>query len=162
VPGTRRPRAILLGDEMFAKVGGYILGNIITSAVAGAGTFLWLVAWHIPYALLLSVMVALFDLIPLIGTPLAGIIVTLVALTVSVPVAVGTAVFYTAYKLAEDYLLVPRIIGRAVDVPATVTLVAVLLGGAALGLVGALVAIPIAAGIRVLLAETVFPRLDRS
>jgi predicted PurR-regulated permease PerM len=82
--------------------------------------------------------------------------------TVSVPVAVATAVFYTAYKHAEDYLIVPRIIGRTVDVPATVTLVAVLIGGTALGLVGSLAAIPVAAATRLLLRETLFPRLDRT
>lgn len=161
VPRSRRPRAILLGDEMFAKVGGYVLGNLITSVIAGVGTFVWLISWHIPYPVLLSIMVALFDLIPVIGAPTAGVIVSLVALTVSLPVAVATAAFYTAYKLAEDYLLVPRIIGRSVDVPATATLLAVLLGGTALGIVGALIAIPVAAAIRLMLHEIVFPRLDR-
>jgi predicted PurR-regulated permease PerM len=162
MPASRRPRAILLGDEIFAKVGGYVLGNILTSLIAGAGTFLWLIAWDVPYPVLLAIMVALFDLIPMVGSPAAGIIVSLVALTVSLPVAVATAVFYVVYKLAEDYLLVPRIIGRTVDVPATATLVAVLIGGSALGIVGALTAIPFAAALRLLLRETVFPRLDRS
>ncbi|MGC9665766.1 AI-2E family transporter [Planosporangium sp. 12N6] len=161
VPRSRRPRAILLGDEMFGKVGGYVLGNLITSLIIGTGTFVWLTVFHVPYPLLLSIMVALFDLIPVIGSPAAGVIVTLVALTVSLPVAIATAVFYTVYKLLEDYLLVPRIIGHTVDVPATVTFVAVLIGGATLGIVGALIAIPVAAGIRLLLHEVIFPRLDR-
>ncbi|TML23443.1 MAG: AI-2E family transporter [Actinobacteria bacterium] len=65
------------------------------------------------------------------------------------------------YRLAEDYLIVPRVIGKVIEVPATVTLVAVLFGGATLGIVGALVAIPVAASIRIILHETVFPRLDR-
>jgi predicted PurR-regulated permease PerM len=162
VPRSRRSRAILLGDEMFGKVGGYVLGNLLTSLIAGAGTFVWLVIWHVPYSVLLSIMVALFDLIPVIGAPAAGVIVTLVALTISIPVAIATAVFYTVYKLAEDYFIVPRIIGRSVDVPATATLVAVLVGGTALGIVGALIAIPVAAAIRLLLREVVFPRLDRT
>ncbi|WP_205862614.1 AI-2E family transporter [Planosporangium thailandense] len=162
VPRTRRPRAILLGDEIFGKVGGYVLGNLITSAIIGVGTFVWLAIWHIPYPLLLSIMVALFDLIPVIGSPLAGLIVTLVALTISFPVALFTGIFYAGYKLTEDYVLVPRIMGRAVEVPATATVVAVLIGGTALGLVGALVAIPVAAGIRLLLREVVYPRLDRT
>jgi predicted PurR-regulated permease PerM len=162
VPARRRPRAILVGDEVFAKIGGYVLGNLITSLIAGVGTFIWLTAWHVPYPVLLSLMVALFDLIPVVGAPAAGVIVSLVALTVSVPVAIATAIFYTAYKLAEDYLLVPRIIGRSVDVPATVTLIAVLLGGTALGVVGALIAIPVAAAAKLLLREAAFPRLDRT
>jgi predicted PurR-regulated permease PerM len=162
IPRSKRRRAIDLGDEIFAKVGGYILGNLITSLIAGAGTLVWLVIWHVPYPVLLSIMVALLDLIPVVGAPTAGIIVTLVALAVSVPVAIATAAFYTVYKLAEDYFLVPRIIGRSVDVPATATLVAVLLGGASLGIVGALLAIPVAAAVRLLLDEVFFPRLDRA
>jgi predicted PurR-regulated permease PerM len=161
LPASRRARAIVLGDEMFAKVGGFVLGNLITSAIAGAGTFVWLAAWRIPYPLLLSLLVALLDLIPIIGSTVAGIIVTLVALTVSVPVAAATLVFYVVYRLAEDYLIVPRVMGSVIAVPATVTFVAVLVGGAVLGVVGALVAIPAAASVRLVLQETVFPRLDR-
>jgi predicted PurR-regulated permease PerM len=161
VPATRRPRAIMLGDEMFAKVGGYVLGNVLTSLIAAALTFVWLIVWHVPYPLLLSLMVGLFDLIPVVGALTAGIIVSLVSLTVSIPVAIATAVYFIVYRHAEDYLIVPRIIGRTVDVPATATLVAVLLGGTALGIVGALIAIPAAAAVRLVLREIVFPRLDR-
>jgi predicted PurR-regulated permease PerM len=104
--------------------------------------------------------VALLDLIPVVGSTVAGIIVSLVALTVSLPVAIATLAFYVLYRLAEDYLIVPRVMGRVIEVPATVTLVAVLVGGAILGMVGALVAIPVAAAVRILLFESVFPRLD--
>jgi len=161
-PHSRRARVILLGDEIFTKVGGYVLGNVITSAIAGLGTYLWMLAWGIPYPALLGLLVALLDLIPVIGSTIGGAIVTLVALTVSVPVALATLAFYVAYRVAEDYLLVPRIMGRTVQVPAVVTVVAVLLGGALLGLVGAQVAIPAAATIRLLIQEITFRRMDRS
>jgi predicted PurR-regulated permease PerM len=88
--------------------------------------------------------------------------VSLVALTVSLPVAIATLSFYVVYRLAEDYLIVPRIMGRTVEVPAVVTVVAVLLGGTLMGLVGALVAIPVAAALRLLLQEVAFHRLDSS
>ena len=87
---------------------------------------------------------------------------TLVALTVSLPTAIGTLAFYIAYRLAEDYLIVPRIMGRTVEVPAVVSLVAVLIGGVLLGIVGALIAIPVAAAIRLILIEVLFPRMDKS
>jgi hypothetical protein len=87
---------------------------------------------------------------------------SLVALTVSLPVAIATLAFYIGYWLVEDYLLVPRIMGSAVNVPAVVSVVAVLVGGALLGIVGALVAIPVAAALRLLLEEVMFRRLDRS
>jgi predicted PurR-regulated permease PerM len=162
VPHSRRPRVILIGDEILAKVGGYVLGNFITSVIAGAGTFLWMLAFGVPYPLLLAMFVALLDLIPVIGSTIGGVVVTLVALTVSLPVAVGTLVFYVGYRLAEDYLIVPRIMGRTVEVPAIVSLIAVLLGGVLLGIVGALVAIPTAAAIRLVLNEVVIRRLDKS
>jgi predicted PurR-regulated permease PerM len=88
--------------------------------------------------------------------------VTLVALTVSLPVALATLAFYIGYRLAEDYLIVPRIMGRTVQVPAIVSLIAVLIGGVLLGIIGALVAIPIAAAIRLLLHEIAIRRLDKS
>jgi predicted PurR-regulated permease PerM len=162
VPRSRRPRAILLGDEIFAKVGGYVLGNLLISLVAGILTFIFLAIFGVPYALLLSIFVAILDLLPVIGSTIAGVGVCLVALSVSLPVCLATAGFFVVYRLVEDYLLVPRIIGRAVKVPALVTVVAVLLGGALLGIVGALVAIPVAAALLLLGQEILFPRLDRS
>jgi predicted PurR-regulated permease PerM len=161
-PAIRRPRVILIGDEISAKVGRYVLGNLLTSLIAGVGTFVWLLIFGVPYPLVLGIMVAILDLIPVVGSTLAGIIVSLIALAVSLPIAIATAVFYVVYRLLEDYLIVPRVIGRAVDIPATATIVAVLIGGTAFGLLGALVAIPAAAAIDILLRETVYPRLDHA
>lgn len=160
VPHSRRPRAILLGDQVFAKVGAYVFGNIVISAIAGVASFVWLVIFDVPYPLLLGILVALLDLIPF-GSSVAGVIVAAVALTVSIPVAITTLLFYTFFRFAEDYLLVPKIIGRAVNVPAVATLLAVLVGGALLGIVGALVAIPIAAAVQLAVRELLFPTLDR-
>ena len=162
IPHSRRPRAILIGDEIFAKVGGYMLGSFITAVIAGFGTYIWLLAWGVPYPLLLGTFVALLDLIPVIGSTVGGIVVSLVALTVSLPVALATLGFYIFYRLAEDYLIVPRIQGRTVEIPALASLIAVLIGGVLLGIVGVLVAIPVAAAIRLLLKEVAFPRLDKS
>ncbi|WP_460723496.1 AI-2E family transporter [Nocardia heshunensis] len=159
-PRSRRPRAILIGDEIFAKVGGYILGNLLISVITAVLTFVWLIAFGVPYPLLLAVLVALLDLIPVVGSSLAGIIVALVALTVSVPVTIATIVFFIVLRLVEDYVLVPRIIGRTVEVPALVTVVSVLLGGALLGIVGALLSIPVAAAVLLVIRETVLPSLD--
>jgi predicted PurR-regulated permease PerM len=161
-PQSRRTRVILLGDEIFTKVGGYLLGNVLTSVVAGVGTYIWMVCFGIPYPALLGLTVALLDLIPVIGSTIGGAVVTLVALTVSLPVAGLTLAFYVAYRLAEDYLLVPRIMGRTVRVPAAVTVVSVLIGATLLGLIGALVAIPAAAAIRLLLQEVTFRRMDKT
>ncbi|WP_198347224.1 AI-2E family transporter [Nocardia terrae] len=159
-PNARRPRAILIGDAILAKVGGYVLGNLLISLITGVLTFIWLAAFGVPFALVLAVLVAVLDLIPLIGSTLAGIIITLVALTVSLPVCLATVAFFIVLRWIEDYLLVPRIIGRTVQVPAVVTIVAVLIGGSILGVLGALLAIPVAASLMLLVRELLFPRLD--
>ncbi|GLE59618.1 AI-2E family transporter [Mycobacteroides chelonae] len=161
VPHSRRPRAVLIGDEVFAKVGAYVGGNVVTSIIAGVATFIWCAAFDVPYAVLLGVLVAMFDLIPY-GSTVAGIVVAAVALTVSIPVAAGTLAFYVGFRWFEDYVLTPKVIGRVVKVPAGVTVVAVLIGGALLGIVGVLVAIPIAAAVQVLARELLFPALDEA
>lgn len=162
VPHSRRPRTILIGDEIFAKIGAYVQGNLLTSLIAGSCTATFLAIMKVPYPLLLGIFVALIDLLPTIGATLAGIVVCLAALSVSVPVGLATLAFFILYQLAENYLLVPKIIGQAVQVPAGVTVVAALLGGALLGIVGALVAIPTAAAVQLLAQEVLFPRLDHT
>jgi len=161
-PRSRRARMVLLTDEILNRVGGYVLGNLLTSAIAGIGTWVWALAFGIPYGLLLGLLVALLDLIPIVGSTVGGIIVSLVALTVSLPVAIATAIFYVFYRFLEDYLLTPKIMARTVAVPGLVTVIATVLGAALLGIIGALVAIPIAAAIRLLAQELAAPRLDES
>ena len=158
-PNSRRPRAILIGDQVCAKVGAYVLGNVVISMITGLATFAWLVAFGVPYPVLLAIFVALLDLIPF-GSTVAGFIVAAVALTVSLPVSVATVAFYVVLRVIEDYLLVPKIIGRAVEIPAVMTVVAVLIGGGLFGIVGALVAIPVAAAIQLIVRQVLFPRLD--
>jgi len=106
--------------------------------------------------------VALADLIPVIGSTVAGAVVALVALSVSLPVAISTIVFFIVYRLFEDYLLSPRVMRRTVDVSPITTIVALLLGGALFGIVGALLAIPIAAAVQLIMSEVAYPRLDES
>ncbi|HUB69896.1 MAG TPA: AI-2E family transporter [Acidimicrobiales bacterium] len=162
VPRSRRERFGLLLDDVLVGVGGYLLGNLFTSLVAGVGTLVWAEIFGIPYAILLALVVALFDLIPVVGSTVAGVIVSLVAISVSLPVAVATAAFYVIYRVVEDYMLVPRVMRHTVNVSPVVTVLAVLMGAALLGIIGALVAIPVAAGIKLVLEQSVFPRLDNN
>jgi predicted PurR-regulated permease PerM len=161
-PRSRRARVVLIGEEIFSKVGGYVLGNLFISVISGIGTWAWCLALGIPYPLLLGVLVAIFDLVPIVGSTVGGLIVALLGLTVSVPVAVFTVGFYIAYRLVEDYLISPRVMRRTVDVPGLVTVIATLVGGALLGIIGALIAIPVAAAMNLLLTELAMPRLERS
>ncbi len=80
VPASRRERAAALTEETFSRVGGFVLGNVLTSIVSGIGTYIWLAAFGVPYPFLLALFVALLDLIPVIGSTVAGVVVSLVAL----------------------------------------------------------------------------------
>ena len=161
LPRSRRVRAGLLTDEVFDRVGGFMLGNLLTSVISGVGTYVWLLIFGVPYALLLALVVALFDLIPMVGSTIAGIIVSLVALTKGVPIAIATISFYVVYRYVEDYLVNPRVMKHTVKVTPGLTIIATLIGGTLLGLVGALVAIPVAATIHLLLEEVAIPRQNQ-
>ena len=162
VPASRSERAAALTEETFSRVGGFVLGNVLTSIVSGIGTYIWLAAFGVPYPFLLALFVALLDLIPVIGSTVAGVVVSLVALVRGLPIALGTACFYIAYRFFEDYLLTPRVMGHTVRISPGLTIIATLIGGTLLGLVGALVAIPCAATIYLLLEEVVYPRMDQA
>jgi predicted PurR-regulated permease PerM len=96
----------------------------------------------------LDLPVALLDLIPVVGSTIGGIIVSLVALSVSLSVAIATGIFYVSYRFFEDYLLAPRVMARTVALPALATVTTTVIGGALLGVIGALVAIPVAAAVQ--------------
>ncbi|MEE4546576.1 AI-2E family transporter [Streptomyces sp. V4-01] len=162
VPGTRRERARRITEEVLGRVGRFMLGNIATSAIAGLATFVWCESIDLPYPAALGFFVALMDLIPVVGSTVGGVVVSLAALSVSLPVAVATTLFYIAFRVAEDYLIMPRAMKFAVNVHPVVTVVAVLAGGSLLGIIGGLVAIPAAAALGMVLDEFVFPRTDAS
>ncbi|WP_257582073.1 AI-2E family transporter [Streptomyces sp. TLI_146] len=162
VAARKRPHVQEVTDEVLNRVGRYMLGNVATSVIAGAATFVWCAVTGVPYPAALGVFIALMDLIPIVGTTIGGVVVSLVALSVSLPVALATAGFYVGFRLAEDYLIVPRVMKFAVDVHPLVTVVGVLIGGALLGVIGALVAIPAAVAIGIVLDEHVFSRTDAS
>jgi len=101
------------------------------------------------------------DLIPLVGSTVGGVIVALVALAaVSTTAALITVAYHVLYRVFEDYLLNPRVLRRTVDVSPLVTVIAVLLGGALLGVTGALIAVPTAAALQLLLTEVLYPQRD--
>jgi len=160
-PRSRRPRVGLIGDEILSRVGGYVLGNVLTSIVAIVLNYILLRILGVPYALVLSVFVGLADLVPLVGSLIGGLVVALVAFaSVSLTAALITVGFHLIYRAFEDYWLNPRVMRQTVQVKPVVTIVAVLLGGSLLGLVGALIAVPVAASIQLFLTEVVFPSQD--
>jgi predicted PurR-regulated permease PerM len=161
VPRSRRPRVGLLADEILSRVGGYVLGNLATSVVAGVASGGWFVALGVPYPLALALLVAIFDLIPLVGASIAAVVCTIVAFFVSMPIGIATAVFFIAYQQFENYVLVPRVMKATVDVSPLATVLAALVGGSLLGILGALLAVPTAAAISLIGSEVIAPRQDQ-
>jgi predicted PurR-regulated permease PerM len=156
VPRANRPRAAQAVNVVVDKVGGYMIGNLIISLFAGVSSFVCLFALGVPFALPLAVWVALTDLIPMIGASVgaAGCLIVTLA-TGDVTSMVVVLVFFVAYQQLENYLIAPRVLRNTVDLSSIAVLLAALTGAAVLGVVGALMAIPIAAAIKVLMTPVV-------
>ncbi|GAC1325135.1 MAG: AI-2E family transporter [Mycobacteriales bacterium] len=162
VPRSRRARFGLLTDEVLARVGGYVLGNLATSVVATVAATLYLLIVGVPSPIALGLFVGITDLIPLVGASLGAVVVITVAFFVSVPVGLATIGYFFVYQQIENYWLVPRVMKRTVDVSPLVTIIAALLGAALFGILGALLAIPVAAAIQLVMAEVLYPRQDEA
>jgi predicted PurR-regulated permease PerM len=141
-------------DRIGNAVGGYIGGAILQAFIAGVTAFAMLTILGTPSPLILAAIVAAFDVIPLVGATLAGLIVGTVALFAgSVLDAIIWGAFVVAYQQFENYFIQPRIQARAVSMEAFVILIAVLFGGTLMGVVGAILAIPVAATIQITFQE---------
>jgi predicted PurR-regulated permease PerM len=140
-------------DESIRRVGGYVLGAMVVSAIAGITSFIFFLLVGVPFAAALAFVVALLDLIPTVGALLAAVLATVAALFAGLPQAIGTAAFFLVYQQVENYLIQPRVMGSTIDMSAALVIVAVLIGGALLGVLGALLALPVAAIIKVVLHE---------
>ncbi|WP_245627926.1 AI-2E family transporter [Actinomadura oligospora] len=160
VPRTRRARVALLGDEILDRIGGYVAGQFTIAFIAGLTSYVFLEILGVPYALALALIVAVTDLIPLVGATIGAVIVCLVAFLTGTYEGIAALVFYVVYQQVENYLVYPRVMKRTVDVQPAVTIVAALIGAALLGVVGALIAIPTAAAISLLIREIVLPRQE--
>jgi predicted PurR-regulated permease PerM len=154
-PVSRRPQARQVVDLVVDKVGGYMIGNIIISLIAGVVSFIAFTILGVRFAVPLAFVVAICDLIPMIGATLGAMIGVTVALFSSGvwPTTVLVAAFFVAYQQLENYLIAPRVLKTTVELGAAAVLIAGLIGATILGLVGALMAIPIAAAFNVLLNE---------
>jgi predicted PurR-regulated permease PerM len=156
-PHRRRPQVADIINVVVDKVGGYMIGNLIISLFAGVSTFLCLELVRVPFALPLAVTVAITDLIPMIGATLGAVICTVVAaFTVDIwPGAVIVLIFFIVYQQVENYLIAPRVLRNTVDLSSLAVLLVALVGGSVLGVVGAIMAIPVAAAVKVVVSPTI-------
>ncbi|MDX6632891.1 MAG: hypothetical protein QOG26_896 [Solirubrobacterales bacterium] len=145
----REIRVRKVADDLSNAISGYAFGNLVISIVAGSVTFVTLTLLNVPFAVPLAIMFAFFDLIPLVGATLGGIIIGIVVAFVDFPrdVIIWAIVLF-AYQQIENYLIQPMIYGRTVEIHPLTVFVAILIGAALLGMLGALIAIPVAAGIQ--------------
>jgi predicted PurR-regulated permease PerM len=162
LPARRRPRARAAAKHINRNIGGYVAGNLVISVICGIVTTLALFLLNVPYSLALGVFMAVFDIIPLVGATI-GSFVVVASGVIFVDVTTGVILFVIVmvYQQIENHILQPMIYGRTVQIPSLTILIAVLAGGAALGLVGALIAIPIAATIHAIVTELLEERAMR-
>jgi predicted PurR-regulated permease PerM len=142
----QRERAVRIGRHANRQVGGYVFGNLLISVICGAVTLVSLVIFGVPFALTLAAFMAVFDIIPLVGATIgSSVIIVATFLASGTSAGVAMIVIVIVYQQVENHVLQPLIYGRAVQLSSLSVILAVLIGGAVLGLVGALIAIPVAA-----------------
>ena len=155
----RRWRPVV--EDAIQGVSSSLVGNVAISVVAAtvAGLSAW--AFGLPFPIVLAVMTGFLDLIPQVGATIAAVILVFVALTVSTPAAIAMGIIQLIYQQIENYIVYPIVYRRAVALSAFTTIVAVLIAGSLLGVVGAILAVPFAVVIKVVLHEAGSPRRTR-
>jgi predicted PurR-regulated permease PerM len=158
---ARADRLRRIVDEVIRSVAGYVLGNVLTSLIAGAIVYATLAILGVPFALLLGLWVALVDLLPLVGGLLAGVPTVLIALLHSVTAGIVTLIVFLVYQQVENHILNPVVMSRTVRMNPLLVLLSVLaaaklggqVGSALGGFIGALLGIPIGGALQVVVRE---------
>jgi predicted PurR-regulated permease PerM len=158
VPASKRARFSDLGDQITDSVGKYVMGQVSLALVNGVLSLIFLSIIGAKFPILLASIAFFFSLIPLVGTITGSVIIVAVCLLSGPPTAIAAAIYYIIYMQIEAYVLSPRIMNRAVSVPGALVVVAALAGGTLLGILGALIAIPFAASILLVIKQVVIPR----
>lgn len=160
-PASRRDTAREIGDEIFEKIGAYLLGSLAIALVAGISTFVFLLVIGVSYAFALAMVVAVCDLIPQIGATLGAVVVVIAGFAHSSGAGIACLVFFIIYQQVENWFIAPRVLKRSVDVSDLAVILSALIGAVLLGALGALIAIPVVAGIQLTMRKIAMPHLDR-
>ena len=159
-PGTEaRWRPTL--DQSISAVAATLLGNVMISIVAGVVAGVSAFGFGLPFPIVLAVITGLLDLIPQLGATLAALVLVLAGLTVSIPTAIAMLVIVLIYQQVENNVLYPVVFRRTVSLSALTTILAVMIGASLLGMVGAIVAVPLAALSKIAINEAARPRRER-
>jgi predicted PurR-regulated permease PerM len=160
-PASSRDRVMELGDQIFDNVGSYVSGAFVVAMAAGISSLIFLFAVGLSqYAVALAAVVALLDVIPMIGATLGAVIVTAIGFATDPHIGLYCVIFYVIYQQFENYVIYPRVMSRSVDLPGSIIVCAAIIGAGLLGVIGALLAIPTAAAITLLVKEVFIPRQE--
>ena len=151
-----------LSSKITKAVSGFVSGNLFISLIAGSVTFITLMILNVPYAFTLSALVAVFDLVPLIGAAIATIAVGLVALTKGIIVAIIAIVVILIYQFIEGHFIQPIVYSKSINLSALIIVIASVLGGEIGGIIGILLAIPLAAIVQIIVEEIYYLHYDKS
>ncbi len=162
IPKSRRTRAQQLADPILGKIGSYIEGQLTIALLSGGLAFLFFLIIALPFPIALALWVSIAGLIPLVGATIGAIPAIIVAFFGSIGDGIATVVYFIVYQQLENYLIAPRIFTRAVDVSPAAVLLAALIGGSLLGFIGALMAIPVAASLKLIMQEVIIPKTESS
>jgi predicted PurR-regulated permease PerM len=162
VPATRRDRVSKLTNAIIARVGSFVGGQGLIAILAALFILIMGLIIGMPYTAPLAMVVLVCGFIPLVGHFIGMSIITLVSLTKSPTTALVALGSYIIYVQIENYVITPKIMRKSLAIPGLVTIIAALLGTSLLGLIGGLLAVPIAAAVLLIIDEVVFPRADQS
>jgi predicted PurR-regulated permease PerM len=157
----KRERYLRVTDRIINTTSRYMLGNVAISVICGTVYGLTAVILGVPYPLALAIIAAFLDLVPNIGATIAGVIISIVALSVSLEALIVFLIVMFVYQQIENYVLQPTIIGKAAKISGFTVLASVLAFGALFGVIGAIIGVPIAAGMQILVDELTADRRAR-
>ncbi|MFT4108843.1 AI-2E family transporter [Propionicimonas sp.] len=155
-----RPQIREITNQVAESVGGYVSGMAILAVCNAVFAFIVLTIVGVPFAALLAVLALMITMIPMVGSVLFWLLATSVALFTSWWAAIIFTIVYFAYMQVEAYIMTPRVMGKAVDVPGSLVLIGALVGATLLGLLGALIAVPVTASLLMIVKTVIVPRQD--
>ena len=162
VPASRRENYIAVSEEVTSSVGRYVVGQITQAGINGVLSLALLIIIGAPLPVLLATFAFLGSLIPLVGTISAAIVISLLCFFASPATALTAAVYYLFYMQVESYIISPRIMSRAVQVPGALVVIAAVAGATIGGVLGALVAVPVAASVIIIVQKVIYPRQEQA
>jgi predicted PurR-regulated permease PerM len=157
-PASKRTQVSQIGDKIVAQIGHYVVGTAALALLRGVFTLALLAALNVPYPFALAFIAAILDIVPVVGTALAALVVSTVVLLESVPAGITVVCFFIGYEVLARVVFIPRLLDKSVRISPAAALVGALAGFAIFGVIGFLISIPLVAVTTLILREVLLPR----